>query len=288
MFLLEDKTFYVYIYLDPRKPEKHKYEEYEFDYEPFYVGKGHNNRDKSYFKCLNDDTFKMRKIRNIIKQTNQQPIVIRIKTNLNEQQAFDFEIKMIKLIGRKDLHKGPLVNLSDGGEGSSNPSQYARENSRKLIIAVNRSPESVERSRKMMILRNKDSKFIEENKKRLKGKKKSKESVIKRLESYKKFIQNFGVSKATREKISKRLKGKKQSPQLIQKRRQSIRRRYRVIDINNDILFEGLGHKSIIEWIDKNPELEIKKDFLSSIYKYKFYKNKFKKIEVNKNENCSS
>ena len=40
--------FYVYVYLDPRKPGKYKYGEYEFDYEPVYVGKGTNYRLNSH------------------------------------------------------------------------------------------------------------------------------------------------------------------------------------------------------------------------------------------------
>ena len=37
-------SFYVYAYLDPRKPGKFKYGEYEFTHEPFYIGKGTKSR----------------------------------------------------------------------------------------------------------------------------------------------------------------------------------------------------------------------------------------------------
>jgi hypothetical protein len=37
-------NFYVYAYLDPRKPGKYVYGEYVFDYGPFYIGKGFDNR----------------------------------------------------------------------------------------------------------------------------------------------------------------------------------------------------------------------------------------------------
>ena len=40
----EENIFYVYVYLDPRKPGNYVYGEYSFDYEPFYVGKGSNGR----------------------------------------------------------------------------------------------------------------------------------------------------------------------------------------------------------------------------------------------------
>lgn len=45
-----DNIFYVYVYLDPRKPEYRVYGNYEFDYEPFYVGKGCNDRAYSHLK----------------------------------------------------------------------------------------------------------------------------------------------------------------------------------------------------------------------------------------------
>lgn len=44
--------FYVYALLDPRKPGKYKYGEYEFDYEPFYVGKGSGDRCEHHLPRL--------------------------------------------------------------------------------------------------------------------------------------------------------------------------------------------------------------------------------------------
>ena len=45
MFQMGD--FYVYIYLDPRKPGSFMYNNLEFNFEPFYVGKGTKNRAHS-------------------------------------------------------------------------------------------------------------------------------------------------------------------------------------------------------------------------------------------------
>ena len=54
MKLLEDRRFYVYVYTDPRKDNgPYKYGEYEFEYEPFYVGKGIGNRKNNH---LNEAT----------------------------------------------------------------------------------------------------------------------------------------------------------------------------------------------------------------------------------------
>ena len=39
----------------------------------------------------------------------------------------DLEIKYIKEIGREDLGQGTLINLSDGGGGSNNPSKETRK-----------------------------------------------------------------------------------------------------------------------------------------------------------------
>lgn len=43
-----------------------------------------------------------------------------VKDKLNIQEALYLEIFLISIIGRKDLKLGPLVNLTDGGEGTLN------------------------------------------------------------------------------------------------------------------------------------------------------------------------
>lgn len=118
--------FYVYVYLDPRKPGKYKYGSYEFEYEPFYVGKGSglryiDNRRSGYFK---------NKI-NKIKESELKPIIIKVKDLLFEQEAFCLEIELIKLIGRINMNNGPLINFTDGGEGVSG-CVYTEERKRKL------------------------------------------------------------------------------------------------------------------------------------------------------------
>jgi len=120
-------NFYIYIYLDPRKKENYSYGSYKFEYEPFYVGKGKDerwkdtNRRNKYFK---------HKI-NKIKENGLEPIVVKIKEDLTEENSFILESKLISLIGREDLNKGTLINFTNGGEGSIG--HVVSEESRKLM-----------------------------------------------------------------------------------------------------------------------------------------------------------
>jgi len=124
--LNKEPIFYIYVYLDNTKPGKYKYEDYEFDYQPFYVGKGQDGRKtfhlmEAYNKIVNKNTnhHKCNTIRKIKKETGEDPIVIEYKSNMIEDEAFKLEESMIRTIGRADLGTGPLTNMTTGGDGVS-------------------------------------------------------------------------------------------------------------------------------------------------------------------------
>lgn len=128
---MKDDKFYVYVYFDPRKSGIFVYEDFLFEYEPFYVGKGcgnqcyshltesYNNIDLQRKTNKNRGTYKCNKIRKIKSEINSKPIIVKLYQNLQEVNAFDLEKRLIKIIGRFDLGKGPLTNLTDGGDGTS-------------------------------------------------------------------------------------------------------------------------------------------------------------------------
>ncbi|MDA0778791.1 MAG: GIY-YIG nuclease family protein [Bacteroidetes bacterium] len=114
-----NNKFYVYALLDPRKPGTFRYEDLEFDYEPFYIGKGSGQRiQRHYSRCEVEG--KTRKNNKIIKLKNQglKYNYIILKEKISENKAFQLEIELIKSIGRLDLNTGPLTNADDGGIGT--------------------------------------------------------------------------------------------------------------------------------------------------------------------------
>jgi hypothetical protein len=50
-----------------------------------------------------------------------------------EREAHHRERQLIELIGRHDLGRGPLTNQTDGGEGTSNPSEESRQRRRDTL-----------------------------------------------------------------------------------------------------------------------------------------------------------
>ena len=116
----KENRFYVYALLDPRKPEKYEYKDICFFYEPFYIGKGNENRCYGHFKksSLKANSYKNNKIKKII-YMKLNVIIFKIKEDLLEEEAFKLERNIIFMIGRYDIKTGPLTNLNDGGNSGS-------------------------------------------------------------------------------------------------------------------------------------------------------------------------
>jgi hypothetical protein len=109
-------NYYVYAFLDPEKPGQYIYEDFTFDYEPFYIGKGRNGRMISSLRIKYSNGFKKNKLISL-KNKGLVPISIKVNENLTNTESLNIEIKLIKLIGRRDLNTGSLTNMTDGGEG---------------------------------------------------------------------------------------------------------------------------------------------------------------------------
>ena len=114
-----EQIFYVYVYLDPRKSGVYEYGSYIFNYEPFYGGKGHGDRLLEHLKGNSHNPYFNNKIKKIQRETGNDPIIIKYSENMLECQALRLEMDIIANVGRYDLDKGPLCNLTNGGDGVS-------------------------------------------------------------------------------------------------------------------------------------------------------------------------
>lgn len=123
----EESIFYTYVYLDPRKSGDFIYqrgvdEVYCFNHELIYVGKTKlkyriNTHIKDALETDKNHIF-YSVIRKIY-EAGLEPIRFKILQNVTEEEAFAEEISLISIAGRRNLGKGPLCNLTDGGEGCS-------------------------------------------------------------------------------------------------------------------------------------------------------------------------
>lgn len=106
--------------------------------EPFYIGIG-NRRDRATSKDSRTEHW-----HNIVNKAGYYIEILH--EDISIEKAKELEIKYIKEIGRKDLNEGPLINLTDGGDGQFNPSQSTIEKCR----AAQKKTIHTEESRKKM------------------------------------------------------------------------------------------------------------------------------------------
>ena len=130
-----NNVYYTYLYRDENGT-------------PIYVGKGKNKRAWTHLSSKSKHPFIYKLQKMILNGHNPQPEFL--CKDVDEEFAFFAEEEAIAYYGRKDLKKGTLLNLTEGGFGTSGHkhSDAAKE---KISIASKgkkRSPEFKEKIRK--------------------------------------------------------------------------------------------------------------------------------------------
>jgi hypothetical protein len=124
--LANGKPHYVYILHRP-------------DGTPFYVGKGVKLRVLNHEAEARSTKALTHKL-NLIRSLQRQGLAIGYCIESfydDEAEAHARERHLIAAIGRHDLKRGPLTNQTDGGEGTSNPSEESRQRRRDSLWGEN-------------------------------------------------------------------------------------------------------------------------------------------------------
>jgi len=132
--------------------------------EPFYIGIGSDTK----YERSNSQKYRNRHWKNIVAQTSYNVEIL--LDNLTWDEACKKEIEFIELYGRADLGKGTLVNMTNGGEGNSNPSESTRMLISKKIKADKERGKKISTSNKGRSSSNKGKLFTKEHKAKIKAK----------------------------------------------------------------------------------------------------------------------
>jgi hypothetical protein len=109
--------------------------------EVFYVGKGVGRR-----------AWEKRRAEYWLRTVKKHGLIVEIlQDGLQEWYAHELERDLIALHGRRDLGYGPLVNLTDGGEGSSNPSASTISKAKSTWARLMSDPSILEERRKVLL-----------------------------------------------------------------------------------------------------------------------------------------
>ena len=152
----------------------------------FYIGVGSKKRAYSKSK-LRRNQFWI----NIINKTDYNVEIL--AENLDLESAKELEVFLIELYGRRDLNKGNLVNLTDGGEGT-----VGRKLSKQQCEDIKN------RMKGHFVTKETRLKISISNKGKNKGKKINEETRLKMSKSQKgKIISNFSRLKMSKSKSKK-------------------------------------------------------------------------------------
>ena len=224
------KEFFVYVLLDPRKEVNCNYNindcDFNFQYKPFYVGKGKGIRiQQHYMKCnLKKNTHKNKIILKIL-NNGFQAIQIKLFENLDEEDAYRIEKDVITIIGL-----GNLTNKTDGGIGQCSSSMIGRANPMfgKHPIPWNKGLKGVVKSK---YKGKKLEEIVGEGKAKEIKRKQSEKRIGKSWEEY--FGEEAG--KRIRAERSKERTGYKHSEETITKMKNSSTPEVKLIRRNNSI-----------------------------------------------------
>jgi hypothetical protein len=120
---------------------------------PRYVGKGKGRRDEAHEKSSDPvNWMKNEFIERTWIMLGEIP-KIRVRDNISEKEAFALERALIKAIGRADLGKGPLTNMTDGGDGASSlTEEQSKRRGRRIADAWTKIPSHVRTEVEVIIL----------------------------------------------------------------------------------------------------------------------------------------
>jgi len=131
---MNQNNYYVYVYLDPMKKGKYVYNDLNFNYEPFYIGKGKGKRIVYGLDDINNSSSKKSRIKHI-RRNGFEPIILKIYENLTETMSYYLEKNIINEIGR-DKNNGILVNRIKGSSSKIINKVFIDKNN-KMVIVIN-------------------------------------------------------------------------------------------------------------------------------------------------------
>ena len=110
--------------------------------QPFYIGIGHNTENSHGYNRAFSKKRRSNFWKQIVNKTDYEVEIL--MESENESFIFEKEIEFVKLYGRRDLNLGTLVNLTNGGRGTTKVilSEKNKYNNRTRNIGLVHSTES--------------------------------------------------------------------------------------------------------------------------------------------------